>query len=116
MRQLIGLFRLSNVTWLVLIAAAAYGLYFVKYQVLELQRQTAALEKDLQMEVEHLHVIEAEWAYLTRPDRLQALVQKHTTLKPVAGMQVQQLAVLPFPPQDGPRGDGVLVAGLRGEQ
>lgn len=115
MRQLISLFRLSNVTWLVMIAAAAYGLYFVKYQVLELQRQTAALEKELQKEVEHLHVIEAEWAYLTRPDRLQALVKKHTTLKPVAGMQVQQLAVLPYPPVDGPNSDGVLVAGYSSE-
>lgn len=111
MSQLLKLFRISNVTWLITLVAAAYGLYFVKYQVLELQRQNAGIERELQQEIEHLHVVEAEWAYLTRPDRLQALVKKHTTLKPVAGMQVQQVAVLPFPPEDGPQADGVMVAG-----
>ena len=115
MRQLIKLFRMSNVTWLVLIAAAAYGLYFVKFQVQELQRQTASLEKELDQELEHLHVIEAEWAYLTRPDRLQKLVEQHTTLKPVVGVQVQQVARLPFPPEQGEQGDGVMVAKYRSE-
>lgn len=113
MRQVIQLFRLSNITWLVLIAAAAYGLYFVKFQVQELQRQTATLEQELEKELEHLHVIEAEWAYLTRPDRLQELARHHTTLKPVAGMQVQQVAKLPFPSELGEPGNGVMVAGFR---
>ena len=115
MRQVMALFRLSNVAWLLMIGAAAYGLYFVKFQVLELQRQIAAVEQELDKEIEHLHVIEAEWAYLTRPDRLQELVVEHTKLKPVAGMQVQQVSALPFTPEDGSQDSGVLVAGYNSE-
>lgn len=113
MKQVFKLFRLKNTLWLVMVAAAAYGLYFVKFQVLELQRQISSIERELQQELEHMHVVEAEWAYLTRPDRLQALVNQHTELKPVVGMQVQELAALPFPPADDLRESGVMVAGYR---
>ena len=113
MTQILRLFRLSNMMWVLMIAAAAYGLYYTKFQVLELQRQIATVEQELQQENEHLHVVEAEWAYLTRPDRLQQLARKHTELKPVIGVQVQEVATLPFPPAEGEHGDGVLVAGFR---
>lgn len=110
LRQLWYTFKLTHISCLVLMAAAAYGLYYVKFQVLELQRQIAAQEEQLDRELEHLHVVEAEWAYLTRPDRLQELVSAHTTLKPVAGMQVQQVAALPFPPADEEHPNGLMVA------
>lgn len=115
MTQIIQLFRLSNMVWVLMIGVAAYGLYYTKFQVLELQRQIAAVEKTLDQETEHLHVVEAEWAYLTRPDRLQQLIKQHTDLRPVIGMQVQEVAALPFPPAEDEQGDGVLVAGYRSE-
>lgn len=98
MKQIFHIIKLNNIAWLVLIATAAYGLYMVKYRVLNVQREIANIKKELEQEQENLHVIEAEWAYLTRPDRLQALAQKNTNLMPVQGMQVVQLNALPFPP------------------
>lgn len=96
-RQLFQFFKFSNIAWLVLIAAGTYGLYSVKYRVLALQREIAGLTRELKQEEENLHVISAEWAYLTRPDRLQALAKKNTRLMPVQGVQVVQLNALPFP-------------------
>lgn len=96
-QALIQWVRFSTIAWLVLIAAAVYGLYSVKYRVLELQREIAGVERQLQIEQENLHVVAAEWAYLTRPDRLQALAAKNTKLIPVQGVQVMELSALPFP-------------------
>ena len=110
MRQIFQLFRMRNLLWLSIVAVAAYGLYFVKFQVLEVQRQIASVEKELHKEYQHVHVVEAEWAYLTRPDRLQQLVRQHTTLKPVIGLQVQQVAALPFPTIDDAENSSSIVA------
>ncbi len=97
-RSFIQWFRFSTVAWLIFIAAAVYGLYTVKYRVLALQREIAGVETELQQEQENLRVVAAEWAYLTRPERLQALVSQHTSLMPVQGVQVMEVSALPFPP------------------
>jgi hypothetical protein len=99
-RSLIQWFRVSTIAWLVFIAAAVYGLYTVKYRVLAIQREIASVESELQQEQENLRVVAAEWAYLTRPERLQALVTKHTSLVPVQGIQVMEVSTLPFPPAE----------------
>lgn len=89
--------RMGSVIWLVLIAVAAFGLYMVKYRVQALQQEIAGVQDELNQERENLHVVAAEWAYLTRPERLQRLAEKHTLLAPVEGRQVGQLSNLPFP-------------------
>lgn len=98
---LIQWIRFSTLAWLALIATAIYGLYTVKYRVLELQREIASVTRELKQEQENLHVVAAEWAYLTRPDRLQTLAAKNTKLMPVQGVQVMSLGALPFPPAEG---------------
>jgi hypothetical protein len=96
-RSLIQWIRVSTIAWLVFIAAAVYGLYTVKYRVLALQREIASVEQELKQEQQNLHVVNAEWAYLTRPDRLQKLVAANTKLMPVQGVQVMEVSTLPFP-------------------
>lgn len=95
--RIIQWIRFGTVAWLMLIAMGIYGLYTVKYRVLDLQREIEVTRKELRQEQENLHVVAAEWAYLTRPDRLQELAAKNTALMPVQGVQVMEINTLPFP-------------------
>lgn len=95
--------RLSTLLWIFILAMAALGLYAVKYKVQDIRQQVADTTRALKAEREALHVISAEWAYLSRPARLRALAQKHLNLEPVSNVQMIELARLPMPaaPQDG---------------
>lgn len=74
---------------------AAAGLYLVKYVVEDVQRDVASLETELASEEESLHLLNAEWAYLNRPERLHDLADKHLMLQPIDSRQIQDVGVLP---------------------
>ena len=74
--------RISTIFWMILIVAAALGLYVVKYQVQSMQEELAKQENILRDEREALHVLEAEWAYLNKPQRLQQLADKYLATTP----------------------------------
>jgi len=91
--------RLSAVVWMLLIVAAAFLLYMVKYQVQYLRQQVAQTQHELERENEALHVVGAEWAYLNRPDRLQALAHKYLASSEMTVDQVSEIQAIPFPRQ-----------------
>ncbi len=89
--------RLSTIFWMFVIVLGAFGLYLVKYKVQALKDEIAETETKITEERDSLHVIEAEWTYLNRPERLQALAGKYLALKPVAGEQLTELEAVPQP-------------------
>lgn len=84
-------FRVSTVLCLILFAASAFGLYLVKYQVQDLQHELAKREAELASEREAIHLLNAEWAYLTRPERLEELQKKHLSLKSISSGQTMMM-------------------------
>ena len=68
-------FRLKALLSIVLLMGAAYGLYLVKWEVREMRQQNTLLKAEILREQEAIRVLEAEWAYLNRPDRLRELAQ-----------------------------------------
>lgn len=80
---------------MVCVAVLAIGLYLVKYSVADVQREVATLKTQLASEKESLHLLNAEWAYLNRPDRLRQLADRHLDLAPIDSRQINQVAVLP---------------------
>ena len=92
--------RLITIIQISLIIAAAFWLYQVKYDVRELKKEVAVLEKELNTEYDSIHVLQAEWAYLTRPDRLAKLASKYLkTMQTIDGNQLIaniSLANVPF--------------------
>lgn len=89
--------RFSTIVWMILVVVAAFGLYMVKYQVQAVREEVIAQEKKLREERDSLHVVQAEWAYLSRPQRLETLSQKHLTLQPMEGAQISDITLLPGP-------------------
>ncbi len=84
-----------------LLASAAYA-YTIKYETLYQTSELTKLKAQIHKERESIAVLQAEWQHLNRPDRLQALAERHTNLQP---MKVDQLARFSDIPQRQPRGD-----------
>lgn len=80
---------------MVCVAVLAIGLYLVKYTVQDVQRDVSTLKRDLASEKESLHLLNAEWAYLNRPERLRNLADRHLDLVPLDSRQIEKVSVLP---------------------
>lgn len=82
---------------MLMIVVAAFGLYQAKYRVHTIRTQIADVQRQIEDERENLHVVAAEWAYLTRPDRLKRLASTYTNLQPLSSKQVVAgVDALPF--------------------
>jgi hypothetical protein len=86
-----------------LIASASYA-YSVKYETLYHAEQVAKLKSKVQRERDAIAVLQAEWQYLDRPDRLQDAVNQHLDLQPLKTQQLARLSDLPNRPA---REDGI---------
>ena len=75
-------------------AVGAFGLYMVKFSVQNLQRDVNMAEQQLSAEKESLHLLNAEWAYLNRPERLRALAERHLELVPLDSRRIENAALL----------------------
>jgi len=61
--------------WTFMMLATSYALFHISFQVDALENQLGSLNHEIRSEQESLHVLSAEWAFLTRPDRLEQLVR-----------------------------------------
>jgi hypothetical protein len=82
----------------ILIASAGYA-YSIKYDTLYYAEQVAKLKTKLQRERDAIAVLQAEWQYLDRPDRLQAAADQHLDLQPLKILQLARLSDLPNRPE-----------------
>jgi len=59
--------------WLLGAAITGIGLYGIAYEVEQMEKELAALEREIIEERDTIHVLEAEWTYLARPERVENL-------------------------------------------
>ncbi|MFN7185674.1 MAG: hypothetical protein ACK5WQ_06620 [Alphaproteobacteria bacterium] len=93
--------RMTMLVYMAVISIAAFGVYLVKYTVQDMQREVAALDKELQQERELLHLLKAEWAYLNRPERLERLASRHLQMVPLEATTLPAVRAIPasYPPE-----------------
>ncbi len=94
--------RLLTVVSSILAIALALALYLIENQVQQLERRLAALDAELLADRQATQVLEAEWSYLNRPERLQALAAHHVeaiALAPVSPDQIVEFEDLPTRPE-----------------
>jgi hypothetical protein len=98
--------RLGTLFWLVLVSTTAFAMFGVKYQVQTLEDELARTNRATAAEEHELRVLEAEWAYLTRPATLQAMNRQYLSLGPIATKQLHATAadipLRPPPPAEPP--------------
>jgi hypothetical protein len=95
--------KLATLFWLVLVSAAGFAMFAVKYQVQSLEDELNRARKDTIAEEHAIRMDEVEWAYLTRPETLQQMNQRHLSLMPIATAQLHaSLADIPLRPSSAP--------------
>ncbi len=85
-----------------LLALSIFALFQVKYKVQNLRRDLAEIERQVTSDKQSIHVLQAEWAYLNRPERLKRLADQYLDLRYVSVAQVKE-------------GEAVMVAGRERE-
>ncbi|MBN9436519.1 hypothetical protein [Bosea sp. (in: a-proteobacteria)] len=86
-----------------LVSSALYA-YSIKYETTLEAEQLQKLKAKAQRERDAIAVLKAEWQFLNRPDRLQALADRHLDLQPLAINQIVRLSDIP---NRGPKVDSI---------
>jgi hypothetical protein len=87
--------RRSTGLSLALALAIGAGLFQLKHEVQLLEERLAEVNRSILADQEAVHVLEAEWTYLNRPWRLEALAKRHLELAPLTAAQVVTFDQLP---------------------
>lgn len=66
---------LAIAVWTFMMLTTAYALFHISFQVDALEGQLGSLNHEIRSEQESMHVLSAEWSFLTRPDRLEQLAK-----------------------------------------
>lgn len=81
----------TTLIWFSLTLFVSLGLYHTSYRVEELDRQLHGLNDQIEAEQRNIHVLKAEWVYLSNPARIEEAARKHLDLKPTQPQQVTRL-------------------------
>lgn len=73
------------------------ALYDIKQRVNELRGELRQVHAQIRHTEETLHILKAEWAYLTQPAYLQHLSNTYLNLAPTHSLQLASLQDVPFP-------------------
>ena len=96
--------RLGTALWLVLVLAAGFTTFKVKYAIQDTEDQLRRVRRQTVAELQEIRVLNAEWTYLNQPERLSELNRRFLGLASITTKQLQQtigeipLRALPAPP------------------
>jgi cell division protein FtsL len=106
--------RFGALFWLVLVSATGFAMFGVKYQVQALEDELARTRRATMTEEHEIRVLEAEWAYLTRPETLDTMNRRFLSLAPILTKQlhttVADIPMRPPPPAPPPVAEPVETA------
>lgn len=75
--------RISTLIWLILSIVTGSLLFNFGQKTEDQRHAIAVLDRKIKTEQQSLDILEAEWSYLNRPERLRELAAKHLDLKAV---------------------------------
>lgn len=91
--------RPAIVVGFALIGVLSFGLYVLEHEVQGLEQRLADVNQELLENQNTVRVLNAEWSYLNRPDRLQQLAARHgrrLSLMPMSPSQIGTVGDLPW--------------------
>jgi cell division protein FtsL len=91
------MWRLLHVIAIGALVASAVYVYSLKYQTIYASEQIVKTRHLIAKERDAINILRAEYAFLTRPDRLQALADKQLDMQPLSLHQIVKAADLPEP-------------------
>src|SRR4051812_24235010 len=94
--------RHSTLLFLFVAGVLSLGLFLLKYEVQDQERELASLNRSILETRQATHVLEAEWSYLNDSTRLAKLATQYLGLKPITPSQLGSLDTLPERKPDAP--------------
>ena len=88
------MFKLFNAILVLTVLISGFALYSLEHSTRGAERQIARLKRGIADEKESIKLLNAEWASLTRPERLQRLAREHLGLSTVTASQIVRLEEL----------------------
>lgn len=89
--------------WFALAGLASIALFNITFKVEQLQEELNSLNKQILEEQKAVHVLQAEWGYLARPERIEALAHRLLPyLHPPGAHQVGDIEHLQTAIENGP--------------
>lgn len=79
---------LFNMIFVLIAFLSSAGMFVLKYQVLNKEKELASLQHQIIKNQRTIHVLKAEWTHLNDPERLRALISKHTQLAVIKPKQI----------------------------
>ncbi len=87
--------RILNLVAIAALVGSAIYAYSIKYKTMFHAETVAGLKADIKKEQDKIGLLRADWANLTRPERVQALAEKLTQLQPLQLGQIVPVDALP---------------------
>lgn len=87
--------RMLNILAIAALIGSAIYAYTIKYETIFHAETIVKLQHQIKWEQDKIGMLRAEWAHLTRPERVQALADKFLDLKSVALNQIVRTDSLP---------------------
>lgn len=72
-----------------LLIISVFGIQKIKYDIQNLNKNLEIIQENIGEDKEALHVLKAEWAYLSNPVRIDTLARKYLDLKYTSSAQVR---------------------------
>ena len=79
-----------------IVAILGSGLYFAKLTVDEQYRTLEQLDLEIKSQTEHNYVLQAEWAFLTRPERLLRLSNSLLGMNSITPERILPISSIPM--------------------
>ena len=111
--------RSSTFVALILVCGLGFGLFKVKYEVQSLEEELGKINRQTVTDQDAIHVLKAEWSYLTQPVRIGDMAARHLALQPVTSAQMGSFDQLPLKadrPVEAESGDVKIQAVLKAMQ
>ncbi len=87
--------RFLNIVAVVALIASAIYAYSIKYKTIFHAETIAKLRNDIKKEQDQIGMLRADWAHLTRPERVQSLSESLLDLQPLALNQIVRADAVP---------------------
>jgi cell division protein FtsL len=97
--------RFLNIVAIIVLVGSAVYAYSIKYQTSYRAEQIAKTKIEIRQERDAIAVLRAEWAYMTRPERIQQLADAYLPgMKQIDALQIVAAQALP---ERSPRVDSI---------
>ncbi len=90
--------RLISLGWLTVAAVAVVLVFQLSDDVQRMEKELRTVQQQILRDQEAIHVLEAEWSYLNRPDVIEEMARRHLSLNVMPPDKILAFEDLPWRP------------------